>query len=109
MNASGFADAKPDGNAIEQVEVETAAAWLDMCAHRIKTKWYWGSSYGLKHAAERWGRDNGMSPYVSNGAFIKAAILAGYEVRPCARPDYRPSLNAQLKLGLNRRPTGDRR
>lgn len=109
MNASGFANAKPDGNAIEQVEVETAAAWLNMCAHPLKTKWYWGSSYGLKHAAERWGRDNGMSPYVSNGAFIKAAILAGYEVKQDGRQGYRPSLNARLKLGLNRRPTGYRR
>lgn len=103
LNASGFAEAHPDGNPINQVEVETASAWLAACARKLKTKWYWGTSYGLKHAAENWGRANGMSPYVSNGAFIKAALLAGYEVRRIKRVPGQESLNAQLKLGLAKR------
>lgn len=37
-------------------------------------------SYGLKHDAERWGRDNGFVPYVSNGALIVAAIYLGFEL-----------------------------
>mgnify|MGYP001175406127 CR=1 FL=1 len=32
------------------------------------------SSYGLKHAAESWGRRIAFSPYVSNGEFIVALI-----------------------------------
>jgi hypothetical protein len=100
LNASGFADAHPDGNEIKQFEVATAAAWISACTRKLKTKWYWGTSYGLKHEAERWGRSNGMSPYVSNGAFIKAAILAGYEVRQLKTTGRQPSLNAQLKLGF---------
>jgi len=96
LNASGFADHFKKGNPINQVEVDTAAKWLDTVAHPLKTKWYWGTSYGLKHVAEHWGRDNGLSPYVSNGAFIKAAILAGYEIKPDRG-------NAKIKLGLPRK------
>jgi hypothetical protein len=32
------------------------------------------TSYGAKSMAERWGRENGMAPYVSNGAMIVAAV-----------------------------------
>jgi hypothetical protein len=31
-------------------------------------------SYGLKHAAEKWGRENGFEPYVGNGDFIAAIV-----------------------------------
>jgi hypothetical protein len=34
-------------------------------------------SYGMKHAAEKWGRCHGMEPYVANGAFIVAALYSG--------------------------------
>jgi hypothetical protein len=37
-------------------------------------------SYGLKHDVENWGRDHGMSGYVSNGSAIVGAILSGYKV-----------------------------
>jgi hypothetical protein len=37
------------------------------------------SSYAAKHAAERWGKANDMSPYVSNGAMIAAALYLGLE------------------------------
>ena len=35
----------------------------------------------LKHLAERWGRDNGLSSYVSNGELIVAAIYLGFSIR----------------------------
>lgn len=38
-------------------------------------------SYSLKHKAERHGAATGMSSYVSNGAAIVAAVIAGYAVR----------------------------
>ena len=37
-------------------------------------------SYGLKHDVENWGRNHGMSGYVSNGSAIVGAILSGYKV-----------------------------
>lgn len=36
-------------------------------------------SYTLKHAAERFGKVEGLESYVSNGALIVAAILRGYK------------------------------
>jgi len=44
------------------------------------------SSYGLKHEAERWGKENGLEPYVCNCAAIIAGLLLGY--RP-VRAKYR--------------------
>lgn len=38
------------------------------------------TSYGWKHVAESWLRESQMGGYVSNGAFIAAAALAGYRV-----------------------------
>lgn len=37
------------------------------------------NSYQLKHWAERWGAEKGLAPYVSNGAFIVAALMFDYE------------------------------
>jgi hypothetical protein len=56
-----------------------------------------GTSYGLKHEAERWigktySRDAEI-PYVSNGAFIAAAYLEGYTIE-------REGPNALLSLGF---------
>lgn len=45
------------------------------------------SSYGLKHAVERWLRSNGSDAYfcyVSNGALIMAALELGYDCVQCA-------------------------
>ena len=42
------------------------------------------SSYGLKHAAERWGGRYGMASYIANGELIAAAIFLGL---PIARVD----------------------
>ena len=36
-------------------------------------------SYGLKHTIERWGRDNGLAGFVTNGCAILAALMSGYE------------------------------
>ena len=47
------------------------------------------SSYSVKHYAERWGRTVGLQPYVTNGAAIVAAHVAGFVVvrgGNCAAP-----------------------
>jgi hypothetical protein len=46
------------------------------------------TSYGLKHSAERWCRwETGEHVYVSNGMFIVAALVSGFEIKrlPCSR------------------------
>jgi hypothetical protein len=60
-------------------EVATAIAYLGRCA-RTRSANY--NSYGLKHGAEDWGDRNDMSPYVSNGALIVAAVYLGLKVVP---------------------------
>jgi hypothetical protein len=53
------------------------------------------SSYGLKHAAERWGECHGMEPYVSNGEFIVAAVYLGFKIKL-----YRGSLNVKVAVSV---------
>ena len=51
-------------------------------------------SYGCKHAAENWGREHGLEPYVSNGDLILAAIWRGikYARDPGGSPNCRLGL-----------------
>jgi len=62
-------------------EVARALLWLSR--HGIPQGKHAPGSYGLKHTAEYWVRDEcGLDhAYISNGAFIVAAIIAGYSVR----------------------------
>ena len=59
-------------------QIATALAWIDVTP---KTKTPNHNSYAAKHAAERWGRENGLCPYVANGALIAAAIYRGVPVK----------------------------
>lgn len=63
----------------DQEQIETAKAYLRLLK---PTKRPVVSSYSLKHRAEHWGKDNGMEPYVSNGALIAAALLLGLAIKP---------------------------
>lgn len=73
-------------------EVQTAIAFLQQCQrNKIPNL----NSYALKHAAERWGRRNGMAAYVSNGELIAAGIFVGFEI---SEPQ---GLN--VFIGVNRR------
>jgi hypothetical protein len=56
--------------------VATAIAFLRQCRKLTKPNF---NSYGLKHSAERWGRVNGMSPYVANGELIAAACYLDFK------------------------------
>lgn len=38
------------------------------------------NSYGLKHDIEKWGASVDMSPFVTNGCAIAAALLSGYTI-----------------------------
>lgn len=56
-------------------EIDMARAWL-RTQERRETLNHNHSSYGLKHLAE-----SAMDGYISNGAFIAAALLDGWIVR----------------------------
>ena len=52
-------------------QIATAIRWIDS-VKKIKT--YKCGSYGAKHRAERWGKENGLASYIANGALIVAAV-----------------------------------
>jgi hypothetical protein len=72
-----FGDRPADEPEIEQVNA--AAQFIEAhCAHTVRTRNH--SSYGWKHIAERF-----IGHYITNGAFIAAAALLGYKLKP-SRP-----------------------
>lgn len=68
-------------------EIGAAIRFLDVAGRR-KTVNTRHSSYGWKHVAERWAHR-----YISNGAFIAAALARGYAVEP-----FRERLNAYISI-----------
>jgi transcriptional regulator with XRE-family HTH domain len=77
-------------------QVATAIAWIDS-VKTIKTPTT--GSYGAKHQAERWGRENGYASYVANGALLVGAIYRKIPMKRVAR-----SPNALLALDTNPMP-----
>jgi len=60
-------------------EVQGALDYLEGRRHTIACSKSWGS-YALKHNAEAWHRSHGREVYVSNGAFLIAAMMRGYSL-----------------------------
>lgn len=86
----------------DESEIEVCTAWLRKFADptpRIRRK---HTSYGLKHAVERWtAREQGTRGYVSNGAFIEAARRLGYRIEPTSPGSPNAFFNIELDaLGL---------
>jgi hypothetical protein len=82
-------------------EVEGAIEWLKLC-EQTETVSRRSTSYGLKHEAERWCREQGRpnGGYISNGALLMAAYALGFTVyRPTKRPDFP---NAFLNISQHR-------
>jgi len=73
LSSQGFAD-----------QVRMAQSFISACCRYRGTFNRKISSYGWKHQAEIWLRDNpgfiARHAYVSNGAFIAAALLEGYSL-----------------------------
>lgn len=76
IGRDGIGDPEPP----EAAQVATAAAFLRLLSPTRSATPQSPGSYGLKHDAERWGRVNGMQPYVANGALIAAAVELGYPI-----------------------------
>lgn len=84
LSANGFSPREENDHCNKPAfaeEVARALLWLSR--HGIPQGKRAPGSYGLKHTAEYWVRDEcGLDhAYISNGAFIVAAIIAGYSVR----------------------------
>lgn len=58
-------------------QVATALAWLQAEGRHDSSG---RGAYGLKYQAERWGKANGLSPYVSTGAMLIALYALGRDV-----------------------------
>lgn len=70
-------------------EITYAMDWIQKHAKPRKTINRAVSSYGLKHLAE----ESAPTGYISNGAFIMAALRLGYHIQP-----YRSSPNAYFNM-----------
>jgi hypothetical protein len=71
-------------------QVERAIEWLKLC-EQTKHLDRRQTSYGIKHEAERWCREQGHpnGGYISNGALLMAAYTLGFKVqRPTNYPDF---------------------
>lgn len=68
---------------IEIEQVQAAADWInEQSPTRRNTYNRKFDSYSYKHMVENWWRSKGQPVYVSNGAFIAAAVGMGWEAAP---------------------------
>ena len=73
----------------EPEQIHLCKVWLQEFATVGKT--YNAFSYGYKHVVERW-----AGKYVSNGAFIPAALECGFEIKPV--DPLSPNANVKIKV-----------
>jgi hypothetical protein len=83
-------------------QVAEATAWLQQVPRTKRVDHRSPGSYGLKHEVEDWARAQGHpTTYVSNGAFLMAAIQLGFIVqRPTKAGRYSP--NALINISRRR-------
>lgn len=96
---------EPDGLALNEPDdkqIELATQWLTKFAKPLKTvRRTRGTSYGLKHRVENWAiTEQQDDPYVSNGAFIVAALRLGYVLKR-ARGSKSGSQNVYFNIAVN--------
>src|SRR5271156_5353597 len=63
---------------VDPHQVALSRKWLELHARPRKTINFRNRSYGFKHNVERWCETIGPHEYISQGAFIQAAIDLGY-------------------------------
>jgi hypothetical protein len=84
---------------VDLAQVDLAIRWLGHHGRRATINPHY-SSYGLKHHAENTGpvlRRNAV-PYISNGAFIAAALHLNYRVSRIGRTP-----NARINISFNKK------
>lgn len=79
----GIGDFSDSGKPPKQ-QIERAKKWIERFGLPLKGINFHFKSYSLKHCVERWWQSEhpGTAYYVSNGAFIQAALDLGYRVHP---------------------------
>jgi hypothetical protein len=78
--------------------VATAIAFIE-CGPVARIQIPRGSSYALKHSAERWGQRIGFEPYVGNGDLILAALHCGVPIGKAHGPNCSVALRACERRG----------
>ena len=69
---------------------QLAVQFLATCASTRKSIYYSSSNYGFKHLAEKT-----MGSYISNGAFIEAALACGFKIVP-------DGINAHFNISISK-------
>lgn len=80
----------------KQFQIDLCITWLLQWGRKRKSLNYDWTSYQLKHVVERW-----AGTYISNGAFIQAAINLGYKIKR-----YRGGTTATMNIGLSQNSPG---
>jgi len=78
----------PEVNPPREDQIAACLEWLERFGRKTKTVRPRNHSYYLKHVVERWvqkTRNTGMT--INNGAFIVAAMRAGYQVQCIGGPN----------------------
>ena len=75
-------------------EVAICRAWIRLACRPTKGIRGNANSYALKHAVEAWSAKAWEHAYISNGAFIAAAVAEGYR----GAPAFKGSPNACFAL-----------
>jgi hypothetical protein len=101
LSGNGLTSKWQDGpTPVDRGQVDLAIRWLGYHGRRVTINPKY-SSYGLKHAAENTApilRPNAI-PYISNGAFIAAAIHLGYRVvQILDTPNVRINISMKKKI-----------
>lgn len=115
VHAFGLCTKKCDHQEADAAQIVICRAWIRRWAYRRKSINTQRGSYALKHDVENSTRTQGVDHvqtdhrghrfsgpyfYVTNGAFIVAALLEGYTVVPCSAG----SLNAFFDMGFRKEP-----
>jgi len=90
-----------DPEAPAQDQVDVCREWLRLHAEPTKNIRRAAYSYALKHVVEKWVAKSGHHKYVSNGAFIAAALQEGYRAKRATSG----SLNARFNMQVRKEKT----
>jgi len=87
-----------EGGPVDPAQVKVCERWLREFATPQNEFNYRRTSYGLKHTVEGWARQ-----YVTNGAFMQAAVNLGYRYRQVTK------YNASFNMRVRKTPRGEGR
>jgi hypothetical protein len=96
LGSGGFGGGNYAGP-FDRQQIAAAMLFLHQCGRTATPNRAIGSSYSIKHMAERWSRSVGLEPYIANGNLICAAVGLNFAVR---RFDDYGSPNAAVGIAI---------